>query len=151
MELGESVGAQALLAKSPGFEPENVGAFSVIDVFPVLVMVTNWLAEPWPTVMLPNEREPGEIVAPVCVPKPESVTMSGVVTELEAMENWPVRFPAESGEKTPLMVQVALTASDVQLSVSEKLPVGVMLEKVSVAVPQLVTTMGREPLLLFTG
>lgn len=105
----------------------------------------------WPTVTLPKLIVVGERFAPVVVPNPESATRSGVLAEFEAMLNWPVRLPVDSGEKVALIVQIAFGRTVPQLFVCEKFPVGVTPETTRFAVPQLVTTTGRLPELVPTA
>lgn len=84
------------------------------------------------------------------MPKPLNWIKSGLLAAFDVMLKCPTRDPADAGEKTPLIVQVAFGAILAQVFVCEKFPVVVTLEIVSIAVPQLVTVVARLPELVPT-
>jgi hypothetical protein len=69
----------------------------------LLVFVTFTVvgADDWPTVTFPKDMLGGEIVAPLCVPKPFKVTTSGLDAALDAIEKLPVKGPADRGANLP--------------------------------------------------
>lgn len=130
--------------KSPGLAPNKPILTMFSTVLPVLVRVTDCAALVVPRFWLPKAKLLALRLTEAPVPVPVRVTVCGLPAALSAMVNVAVRLPAAAGVNVTLIVQVPPPASELpQVLVWEKspplVPVTVMLVKLKVALPLLVT------------
>jgi hypothetical protein len=105
---------------------------------PTLLSVTDWGGLEVPTATPENVRVVG--VAETLVPVPVKVTVCGLPLALSLMVRVPLSFVVDVGVNVTLIVQDSPAVKLVpQVLVSEKLLLTVNEEKVSVAVPELLT------------
>jgi hypothetical protein len=127
--------------------PLAVMLVNVTTAGPGFVTVTGIGVLGMPTFVFGNVIDVVESVKGEATPVPLSVTICGLVGTLSVKVNAPVVAPPAVGVNTTLTVQlVAGFRGTEQLSVSEKAPLALMLEMVSVVAPPFVTTTGIGPL-----
>jgi len=118
---------------------------------PVLVRVTVWGALLLPTRWLPKFKLGGARLTAGSIPVPESVTVCGLPGASSVIVRTPLRAPVAVAVKVTLIVQLPPTVTlSPQLLVSAKSPLAAMLERVSGALPVLLSVTGWDVLLVPT-